>query len=79
MVTDGAVAAGDPERGNEYAPSNGSRSEVLAQSAPHLRVDVEDPSTARASFYLYNTRDDVDEMVSGLGTALELFGAGTAE
>jgi cysteine desulfurase/selenocysteine lyase len=31
-------------------------------------------STARASFYLYNTRDDVDRWMDGLGRASELFG-----
>lgn len=32
------------------------------------------PATARASFYLYNTREDVDALVRGLRTALRLFG-----
>ena len=36
------------------------------------RLDV--PATARASLYLYNTRDDVDVLVRGLSTALRLFG-----
>jgi cysteine desulfurase/selenocysteine lyase len=31
-------------------------------------------STARASFYLYNTRDDVDRLIDGLGRARKLFG-----
>ena len=32
------------------------------------------PATARASFYLYNTIDDVDRLVAGLEAALRLFG-----
>lgn len=32
------------------------------------------PATARASFYLYNTREDVDALVRGLRLALRLFG-----
>jgi cysteine desulfurase / selenocysteine lyase len=31
-------------------------------------------STARASFYLYNTRGDVDRLIAGLQRARELFG-----
>ncbi len=34
------------------------------------------PATARASFYLYNTRADVDALVAALGTASDLFGVG---
>lgn len=32
------------------------------------------PATARASFYLYNTRDDVDRLVEALETVREIFG-----
>jgi cysteine desulfurase/selenocysteine lyase len=32
------------------------------------------PATARASFYVYNTRDDVDALIQGLETASSLFG-----
>lgn len=32
------------------------------------------PATARASFYLYNTRDDVDRMIEGLETVRQIFG-----
>jgi cysteine desulfurase/selenocysteine lyase len=32
------------------------------------------PATARASFYLYNTRDDVDRLAEALGDVLEIFG-----
>lgn len=39
----------------------------------HLRV----PATARASFYVYNTTDDVDRLVEGLGDARSLFGLGS--
>jgi len=36
----------------------------------HLGVDA----TARASFYLYNTRREIDALVNALGTAARLFG-----
>jgi cysteine desulfurase/selenocysteine lyase len=36
----------------------------------HLGVDA----TARASLYLYNTRDEIDALVDALGLAAELFG-----
>ncbi|HSG46184.1 MAG TPA: cysteine desulfurase [Longimicrobiales bacterium] len=32
------------------------------------------PATARASFYIYNTRDDVDRLVSALSHVLRIFG-----
>ena len=32
------------------------------------------PATARASFYVYNTEEDVDRLVAGLHTAREFFG-----
>lgn len=32
------------------------------------------PATARASFYVYNTEEDVDRLVAGLQTAREFFG-----
>jgi cysteine desulfurase/selenocysteine lyase len=38
----------------------------------HLRV----PATARASFYVYNTRSDVDRLVDGLLDARSVFGLG---
>ena len=31
-------------------------------------------ATARASFYLYNTKQDVDRLVEGLGNVIEIFG-----
>jgi cysteine desulfurase/selenocysteine lyase len=37
------------------------------------RYDV--PATARASFGLYNTREEVDALAAGLGKVLEVFGA----
>ena len=37
-------------------------------------------ATARASFYLYNTREEVDALVAGLGEAVKLFtGAGQSK
>jgi cysteine desulfurase/selenocysteine lyase len=38
----------------------------------HYRV----PATARASFYVYNGKDDVDRLVEGLGVVREVFGQG---
>ena len=32
------------------------------------------PATARASFYVYNTTDDVDQLIDALGKAQEVFG-----
>jgi len=32
------------------------------------------PATARASFYLYNTREEVDHLVKSLYSVLEIFG-----
>lgn len=32
------------------------------------------PATVRASFYLYNTRDDVDRLIEGLGGVRDIFG-----
>jgi cysteine desulfurase/selenocysteine lyase len=32
------------------------------------------PATVRASLGVYNTREDVDTLVRGLGTAIEVFG-----
>ena len=34
-------------------------------------------ATARASFYVYNTEDDIEALVAGLRRAGELFGVGT--
>jgi cysteine desulfurase/selenocysteine lyase len=36
------------------------------------RLDV--PATARASFYVYNDRADIDALVSGVMKAKEIFG-----
>ncbi len=33
-------------------------------------------STARASFYVYTTEDDIDQLVAGLHTARSVFGLG---
>jgi cysteine desulfurase / selenocysteine lyase len=32
------------------------------------------PATSRASFYLYNTKDEVDLLVNGIYKVKELFG-----
>lgn len=40
----------------------------------HTRLGL--AATARASFYLYNTADEVDALVAGLGVAREMFGVG---
>jgi cysteine desulfurase/selenocysteine lyase len=33
-------------------------------------------ATARASFYLYNTEEDIDALVAGLRRAADIFGVG---
>ena len=35
---------------------------------------LEVPATTRASFYLYNTTDDVDRLIDALAKAEEVFG-----
>ncbi len=42
---------------------------------PLMRI-LDVPATARASFYLYNTRDEVDALVDALHEARRLFGVG---
>ncbi len=42
---------------------------------PLMRI-LEVPATARASFYVYNTRDEVDRLVEALDDARRLFGVG---
>ncbi len=42
--------------------------------AKPLMRRLEVPATARASFYLYNSPEDVDALVEGLGVARKLFG-----
>jgi cysteine desulfurase/selenocysteine lyase len=32
------------------------------------------PATARASFGLYNTREEVDALVTGIGEVIRMFG-----
>ena len=39
---------------------------------PLLR-SIQIDSTCRASFYLYNTKEDVDRLVAGLNKAYEMF------
>jgi cysteine desulfurase/selenocysteine lyase len=42
--------------------------------AKPLMRDLSVPATARASFHVYNGRDDVDALIAGLHRAGELFG-----
>jgi cysteine desulfurase/selenocysteine lyase len=42
--------------------------------AKPLIKDLGVPATARASFYVYNTRDDVDALVESIGNVQRLFG-----
>ena len=53
------------------------REGVAVRTGHHCAMPVMDrfgiPATARASFGLYNNRDDVDRLVAGLKRALELF------
>ena len=39
----------------------------------HRGLDA--PSTARASFYLYNTKEEIDALIDGIRAAQEFFGA----
>jgi len=34
------------------------------------------PGTARASFYFYNRKEEVDRMIEAIGRARRLFGSG---
>ncbi len=53
---------------------------VAVRSGHHcakpLMRRLEVAATARASFYVYNTEDDIDALVSGLRKAGEIFGVG---
>ena len=40
------------------------------------RLDI--AGTARASFYLYNSREDIDALVAGLERVRKIFGNGRA-
>lgn len=50
---------------------------VAVRTGHHCAMPVVDffgiPATTRASFAFYNTRDDVDQLIQGLRTAVELF------
>jgi cysteine desulfurase/selenocysteine lyase len=54
------------------------REGVAIRTGHHCAMPVMDffevPATARASFALYNNRDDVDSLIHGLRQALEMFG-----
>jgi cysteine desulfurase/selenocysteine lyase len=54
------------------------REGVAIRTGQHCAQPVMDrfgvPATARASFALYNTRDDVDRLVAGLHKVREVFG-----
>ena len=54
----------------ELAASDGGRRDC---SSPPDSPSA--PATARASFGLYNTREEVDALVAGLRKVLEVFGA----
>jgi cysteine desulfurase/selenocysteine lyase len=45
--------------------------------AKPLMRELNVPSTARASFYVYTTDNDIDALVSGLHRAREIFGLAT--
>jgi len=53
------------------------RQGVAVRTGHHCAMPIMDffgiPATARASFGLYNNRNDVDRLVAGLGRALDLF------
>ncbi len=54
------------------------RQGVAVRAGHHCTMPIHDrlglAATTRASFYLYNTEDEVDALVEGLGLARELFG-----
>jgi cysteine desulfurase/selenocysteine lyase len=41
---------------------------------PLVRSKLQVPATARASFYLYNTEEEVDALIAGLSTTMRYFG-----
>ena len=41
---------------------------------PLVRSRLNVPATARASFYLYNTLDEVESLISAVDSALSYFG-----
>ena len=45
---------------------------------PLVRSRLHVPATARASFYLYNTEEEVDQLISGLRKVTEYFGDAAA-
>jgi cysteine desulfurase/selenocysteine lyase len=51
---------------------------VAVRAGHHCAMPLHDRfnlvATARASFYLYNTRDEVDELIRGLYKVKDLFG-----
>jgi cysteine desulfurase/selenocysteine lyase len=56
-------------------------SENIAVRAGHhcaqpLMAELGAGSTTRASFYIYNTKDDVDRLIAGLHKANKIFGLG---
>jgi cysteine desulfurase / selenocysteine lyase len=54
------------------------REGIAIRTGQHCAQPVMDrfgiPATARASFGLYNTRDEVDALVAGLSKVSEMFG-----
>jgi cysteine desulfurase/selenocysteine lyase len=40
---------------------------------PLMKI-IDEPATSRASFYVYNTKDEVDALVAGLARVREIFG-----
>ncbi|MEX2430719.1 MAG: cysteine desulfurase [Dehalococcoidia bacterium] len=46
---------------------------------PLVRSKLHVPATARASFYLYNTEEEVDSLIAGLKETLRYFGNGNAQ
>jgi cysteine desulfurase/selenocysteine lyase len=54
------------------------REGIAIRTGQHCAQPVMDrygvPATARASFAVYNTREDIDALVTGLARVRELFG-----
>ena len=54
------------------------RDGIAVRAGHHCAMPLHDkfsiPATARASFYIYNTTDDIDRLIEGLYKVKEIFG-----
>lgn len=51
---------------------------IAVRAGHHCAMPLHDrfklPATTRASFYIYNTKEEVDKLISGLGQVKKIFG-----